>query len=117
MVGLVVVAMLTGSEGDPLVTAEQQRMRAEIESGLKNAATAAESYAVDNNGSYEFADERALGVMGLQLPENVTFAGLEAEGSRYCIVLEHQLLPKDHPWRLASYSSDLGTPTPDDGCS
>ena len=118
LLALIVVAILTqGDDADPQAVADQQRMRAEIEAGLKNAATAAETYATDNNGSYEFADESDLGVMGLQLPENVTFAGLEMEESRYCIALEHQLLPQDHPWRIASYSSDVGTPVADDDCS
>ena len=118
LVSLVVGAILTQGDGaDPQAAADEQRMRVAIESGLKNAATAAETYATDNNGSYEFADEMDLGVMGLQLPENVTFAGLEMAESHYCIVLEHQQLPKEHPWRLASYSSDIGVPTPDDQCS
>jgi hypothetical protein len=54
--------------------------------------------------------------MGLQLPPNVAVALLEMEESRYCIILEHTRLPADHPWRIASYSSDVGTPMADDGC-
>lgn len=118
LVGLLVWAVLEGrSESVDLQTAvREQGLQAEIESALKNAATAAETYAVDNNGSYEFADESDLIAMGLQLPPNVAVALLEMEESRYCIILEQTRLTTDHPWRIASYASDVGTPMADDGC-
>lgn len=118
LVALIVWALASGSEEavDPKDAARERAMRAQIESGLKNAATAAETYAVDNDGSYAHADESDLIALGLQLPADVTLAGLEMEEARYCIILEHQLLPRDHAWRLASYSSDEGTTSSADDC-
>lgn len=118
LLALFVWAILVGrsEKVDPQASAREQGLQAEIESGLKNAATAAETYAVDNNGSYEFADESDLIALGLQLPPNVAVAGLKMEESRYCIILEHTRLPSDHPWRVASYSSEVGAPMSDDSC-
>ena len=118
LLGLLMWAVVEGRSEtvDPQAAAREQRLQVEIESGLKNAATAAETYAVDNNGSYEFADESDLIAMGLQLPPNVAVALLETEESRYCIILEHARLPADHAWKIASYSSDVGTPMADDDC-
>lgn len=117
---LIVWALISGHSDaptDPNLEARHRAMRTEIESGLKNAATAAETYAVDNNGSYVDADESDLIALGLQLPDNVTWAGREFEETSYCIVLEHQQLPRDHPWRVASYSSNEGTTSAADDCS
>ena len=117
---LIVWALVSGHSDEPIdpnLAAEQQAMRAEIESGLKNAATAAETYAVDNNGSYLHADESDLVALGLELPDNVTWSNRVFEETSYCIVLEHQQLPRDHPWRVASYSSNEGTPSAADDCS
>ena len=118
LVCLLVWALVAGRADEPVrpPTARELAQQAEIESGLKNAATAAETYAVDNDGSYEFADESDLIALGLQLPDNLAIALLEMEQTRYCIILEHLGLPAGHPWKVASYSSDLGTPKPDDDC-
>lgn len=107
LAGLLVWALIAGNSEKPIdreLAARYRAMRAEVESGLKNAATAAETYAVDDQGSYLHADESDLIALGLQLPEDVTWAGRQFEESSYCIVLEHQRLPRDHPWRVASYS-------------
>jgi type IV pilus assembly protein PilA len=118
VVVLVVLAIVSGGSEtvDPKDAARDRAMQAQIESALKNAATAAETYAVDNNGDYSQADESDLIAMGLRLPPDITFAGLEMATDSYCLILEHQGLPKDHPWRVATYSSDVGTPTPEDRC-
>ena len=119
LVGLLVWSIVAGKADEPdrPPTALELAQQAEIESGLKNVATAAETYAVDNDGSYEFADESDLIALGLQLPDNLAIASLEMEQTRYCIILEHLGLPTDHPWRVASYSSDQGVTSPTDNCS
>ena len=103
-----------GSEESASGTATQLEARAQVESMLKNAATAEESY-LTTHSEYT-TDVRALYEEGLTLIEYIPLT-IEVSGSRsYCIRAVHARLPGDDPWKVATYSSDVGRPTSRDDC-
>src|SRR5690625_5224507 len=60
LVVIVIIGILAAIAIPMFLNQRQKGWRAQVESDLKNAAIAAETYAVDNNGSYEGLDEGAL---------------------------------------------------------
>ncbi|MGH2773150.1 MAG: type IV pilin protein [Actinomycetota bacterium] len=94
-----------------------QRKRAWIsqsQSALKNAATAEESYATANNGSYTttLAD---LTAQGYNSVPNVTITfGTVSAG--YCIIATHGLIPTGDAWKVSTFSSAAGAPAEADTC-
>jgi type IV pilus assembly protein PilA len=88
------------------------------QSSLKNAATAIETLATENNGSYLLADgttEATLG-NGFNATTNVTLA-VAATATTYCITATHTLQPTGDPWEVATYSSSNGEPREADTCA
>lgn len=109
----------------------QQRIRgweAQTKSSLKNAATAVETYATENNGDYSGLDElqgccavgsagEVLGRYGFQWADYYTHPSdawlrIEASESAYCIAGRHKLLDGTSDWRRSTYESSRGAPHP-----
>jgi type IV pilus assembly protein PilA len=97
----------------------KQRERAYIsqsQSALKNAATAAESYATQNGGVFTALnndDGTILAVEGFKKPSSVTVL-LTANALEYCIRATHANLSAapEHEWRVSTYNSSDGSPSP-----
>ena len=95
-----------------------QRKRAWIsqsQSALKNAATAEESYATANNGSYT-ATEADLEAEGFNQVPNVALTITLPAGGGYCLVATHDLIPAGDAWKVSSFSSAGGAPTEANTC-
>jgi type IV pilus assembly protein PilA len=107
----------------------RQREKAEIadsQSVLKNAAIAVDSYSTTAGADYggmDGADSDPPGnaAYDLMLDEGFKTSGsfhvtVAAERNRYCITAENLDLPSApaHPWRIATYNSSDGYPTPSD---
>lgn len=126
LIGLLVMAIISGRDAEPPEPApatfdeasgrcigepgpslqECEGRLAQVESTLKNAATAQESYAVSNNGSYtnQVTD---LEAQGLQVPPEIELAVFISPAESYCIeALSEELGGVLH------YSSTEGTPRP-----
>jgi hypothetical protein len=99
--------------------------RAETMSGVKNAATAMESWAVDNGGAYigacggaasttctAFDDTAAPGPnnrlvdQGLKLPQGVSVTVIRADEVGYCLQATHADLPDYEVY----FASEVGAP-------
>lgn len=98
----------------------QQRERGWIDqsqSALKNAATAAESFAAGNDGDYPSAgDDGPLKAEGFRPTADVTITVADAPApGEFCLRAVHGLIGGD--WGTATYDSRMGAPAPDDDCS
>lgn len=118
VLGLVAVALFlddTAPDDDEALEEREAIYQEEVESHLKNAATAEESYLTTTLKSYT-TNVADLEGEGLRVDEAISLV-IEIEDARfYCIQATHDLLPEDHPWKVATYSSDIGRPTADDVC-
>ena len=75
-----------------------------MQSDLKDAATAEETYAVDHEGHYtRVLDE--LKAVGLQLSRNVSLHIPRAGESHYCLEVQHEAMGQ-----IWHYSSRVGAP-------
>jgi type IV pilus assembly protein PilA len=97
----------------------QQRKRAydaQVQSALKSAATAAESYATTTGGDFtglDGDDGTILRADGYKSAEPVTIS-VAATANEYCVTATHSNLEATDPWQTATYNSDEGSPTPRD---
>jgi hypothetical protein len=76
-----------------------------IDSALKNAATAMESYAVETEGDYSKAGLTELEEQGLRLPVDIALT-IDSRRASYCIEAEHSGLPGV----VKHYNSNVGSP-------
>jgi type IV pilus assembly protein PilA len=93
---------------------------AQVQTNLKNAATAIESYASDPGvgGSYAGLDSLTgadLAPYGFRMPEYLDYLTIESNATEFCIEVSHSSLTDDSAWRRAIYDSYTGHPvaTPD----
>lgn len=103
---------------ETIVAQREQGYVADLQSTLKNAATAMESYAAWTSppGDYSGATVGALVEQGLVIPGEVTLTTTSTYDS-YCITATHDYLSEDHGWKTATFDSELGTPSDRDACS
>jgi type IV pilus assembly protein PilA len=87
------------------------------QSSLKNAATAVETIATENNGSYLPANGltgATLDPYGYNESTNVTI-GVASTAGDFCITATHALNTGD-VWEVSTYDSDEGEPQSADAC-
>jgi type IV pilus assembly protein PilA len=118
LVVILIIAILAAIAIPVFLRQREKGWIAGSQSALKNAATAAESYATGTGGDYTGMDLADLQAEGLKTAANVTVSVLDTKtnASQYCIVAVHGDLPAG-PWKTASYDSDTGEPTIDDDCA
>lgn len=121
IVAIFIAALATGDDAPsrdaPSVEEGAERAwTVEVQSTLKNATTAAESFAVQNNGRYSGITIEALADQGLASAPDVMVVDIQATSMRYCITVAHGRLPAEHEWQIATYDSDVGTPDARDTC-
>ena len=120
LVVILIIAILAAIAIPVFLRQREKGWVAGQQSALKNAATAAESFATGQTaGSYatlttqgQLEDEGYSPVAGVTL----TVSGSDTD---YCIIGTHASLPGGaaaHPWSVATYDSDEGEPMPDDTC-
>ena len=121
LVVILIIAILAAIAIPVFLAQRKKGWNGQVQSALKNAATAAESHATDNNGSYAglnntdetgpLADEGYKGAADVSL----TVTG---DSQSYCIVAVHSGgLEAGDDWHTASYSSENGEPTDANSCA
>jgi type IV pilus assembly protein PilA len=115
LVVILIIAILAAIAIPLFLRQREKAWVAQSQSALKNGATAADSWAVSNGGDYSDLD----GDDGTKLAEEgykkaaVVSILVVADTQSFCITADHALLV-GHPWTRATYSSNEGSPTPDD---
>jgi type IV pilus assembly protein PilA len=120
LVVILIIAILAAIAIPVFLRQREKGWKSQQESALKNAATAAESYATSNNGGYTGLDTSALTSNGYSQSSGVTITMGTVTANDYCIVATHAQLGNTTAatdWGVASYDSDEGAPEPDDNCT
>jgi prepilin-type N-terminal cleavage/methylation domain-containing protein len=116
IVVILIIAILTAIAIAVFLNQRERAMVSQVQAALKTAADTAESYGVENGGSFVGVDVVSLETEGLRVapPIGISIAGNQRG---YCIIASHFDLPLAHPWQTASYWSGEGRPTPDNGAT
>jgi type IV pilus assembly protein PilA len=107
LVVVLIIAILAAIAIPFFLNQRQRSFESQAQSALKNAATAMESHATDNNGDYPVATEEALlTAQGYRATDGVAVTISSSDGSgTYCLQADHDSLTP--MWR---YASDVGNP-------
>jgi len=109
LVVILIIAILAAIAIPVFLRQREKGWVAQSQSALKNAATAAESYATSNNGSYANMTPALLVAEGYNTPPNVTLTTPTVSASAYCLQAVHSLLGTN-AWATSRYSSSAGQP-------
>jgi type IV pilus assembly protein PilA len=126
LVVILIIAILAAIAIPVFLSQRERGWADQSQAALKNAATAAESYATENDGNYSLLDgadssidnveyQRLSEQAGFRKPPHVRIKVATADnGNAYCITAEHSDLPEGHPWEISTYNSADGEPRPVD---
>ena len=108
LVVIIIIAILAAIAIPVFLRQREKGWRAQMQSALKNAATAEESYATQNNGGYT-AIQANLDDEGYRANADVvlSLAGTTEDATSFCLSATHTQLPVAEVW---SYDSDVGEP-------
>ena len=121
LVVILIIAILAAIAIPVFLRQREKGYVADVQSTLKNAATAAESAATTANppGDYsDVADFSALvAAEGVKLASTQTATYVGTSTTSFCITVTDTRLAAGHVWRTGTYFSSDGAPSQDDTCT
>ena len=114
LVVIIIIGILAAIAIPTFLNQREKGWIAQSQSSLKNSATAAESFAVEKNGSYT---GMTLALLDSDQGYNPT-AGVvltvtpDATGNSYTVVADHNNLPADKTYTYSSTTGLITAPTP-----
>jgi type IV pilus assembly protein PilA len=114
---VVVITVLAGLAIPVYARIREDANHSHSTSSLRDAATAAESWAVTNAGTYESLTYYELLEEGFQDDPTVVVDVSNVDPTGYCLIATNMKLPASHPWRVATYDSLESKPSTADSCS
>ncbi len=118
LVVILIVAILAAVSIPLFLRQKEKGYADQIQSSLKNAATAVETYATENNGSYAGLDGQTgtdLAPYGWSPPlyPYLAYLRIKSTASRYCLEARHEVASATAEWRDATYQSNINVPQPE----
>ena len=116
LVVVAIIAILAAIAVPIFLSQREKSWTTQIQSGLKDASTAVESRAVEDDGDFSELDEASGSVLveeGFKMPYWAAPPGyvtIEANNTRYCIQAQHKELSPSDDWRRSTYDSAVGKP-------
>jgi len=110
LVVILIIAILAAIAIPVSLRQREKGWIAQSQSALKNAATAAESYATGANGSYAAMVDADLVAEGFNTPPNVAVTIGTATATGFQLCANHTALDAAHVWADSSYDSAAGEP-------
>ena len=109
LVVIIIIGILAAIAIPAFLNQRQNGWRAQVQSDLKNAAIAAESYAVGNNGSYADLDATDLTNNGFRGTNGVTVTVGTPTADAYTLTGRHNRLGTES-WTYSSNTGVISTP-------
>jgi type IV pilus assembly protein PilA len=116
LIVILIIAVLAAIAIPVFLRQREKSYVAQTQSTLKSAATAAETYATENEGTFAGLDGdngALLRSRGFKPSGGVTIAVASGVGE-YCIAATHPKLDGAHMWRISTYNSADDSPSPAD---
>jgi type IV pilus assembly protein PilA len=117
LVVVLIIAILAAIAIPVFLRQRDRGYEAQARSTLKHAANAVESYATRNAGDFSGLDTDDGSILDAQegfRPAGSVTISIAATPSEYCITATHPRLAAGHPWRISTYNSEDGSPSPVD---
>jgi len=105
LVVVVIIGILAAIAIPAFLRQREKAWASQVKSDLKNAATAAEAYSVDNNGGYASMDMKALQDNGYNSTKGVNLTVVSATATTYELSAWQDNLGNGKVW---TYSSEDG---------
>ena len=119
LVVIVIIAILAAIAIPIFLEQKEKGFEAQMQSGLKDAATAVESYGTDHGGDYSGLNTSTnpdyatkLAAEGFRIPSGFTYLNVVVTGNSYCIEARHSMLTASSGWRRSTYLQNSGGPQP-----
>jgi type IV pilus assembly protein PilA len=109
LVAILIIALLAAVAVPIFLRQREKGWVAQLQAAMRNAATAEELY-MAVSGTYTEDEIELRSVGGWRTAPDVSLtSGNWAGAEGYCLEGTHALLPDDHTWKLAHFSSELRT--------
>ena len=116
---IIIIAILAAIAIPSFLQHRQKGFEAQIQSGLKDAATAVESYSTAHGGDFSGLNtstnpdyDTKLAAEGFRMPPEFAYLNVVVTGNTYCIEARHTQLTASSPWRRSTYQQNNGGPQP-----
>ena len=125
LVVILIIAILAAIAIPIFIRQRERAFQAHVQHSLKNAATAIETYATENDGFFlglhgadsalDNAQYQELTALGFKKPDEVQIL-VETDNADtvFCITAIHSRLPVTDAWHEGIYNSTDGSPKPTD---
>ncbi len=127
LVVILIIAILAAIAIPVFLRQREKAWASQVQSALKNAGTAIETYGTGNGGDFSAldgadsaADNPAYALLsdnGYKKSSTVEITVAAPAGTIYCITATHSLLAATDEWQTAVYNSSDGSPAPSDADS
>jgi prepilin-type N-terminal cleavage/methylation domain-containing protein len=114
---VVVISVLAAFAVPVYARIREDANRSHSISALKDAATAAESWAVTSAGDYDALTYYELVEEGFQDDPTVALDVANVDGTGYCLIATNVKLPASNVWRISTYDSLEMSPSTADECA
>jgi type IV pilus assembly protein PilA len=111
LVVVIIIAILAAIAIPVFLNQRQKGWQAQAESAVKNAATAMETFAADNGGSYAGALEADLEAAGFNQTDDVELTVSRTSATSYCLLADHGSLSTN-----VYFSAESGKPVTGAAC-
>ena len=119
LVVILIIAVLAAIAIPSFLKQREKGFEAQIQSGLKDAATAVESWGTSHGGDYSALNTATnpdyvtkLAAEGFKIPTEFTYLNVVVTGASYCIEARHAQLTATSAWRRSTYQQNNGGPQP-----
>jgi type IV pilus assembly protein PilA len=119
LVVVVIIAILAAIAIPIFYEQKEKGWEAQMQSALKNASIAVESYGTAHGGNFAGLNTATnpdyaakLAAEGFTIPPNFTYVNVVVTGSTYCIEARHSMLTASSDWRRSTYQQNNGGPRP-----
>ena len=116
---IIIIAILAAIAIPAFLEQREKGFEAQMQSGLKDAATAVESWGTSHGGDYSALNTATnpdyatkLASEGFRLQSEFTYLNVVVTGASYCIEARHSLLTASSAWRRSTYQQNTGGPQP-----
>ena len=119
LVVVLIIAILAAIAIPSFIKQRQKGFEAQIQSGLKNASIAVETYSTKHGGNYSGLNTATnpdyltkLADEGFNMPSGFTYLHVVVTGNSYCIEARHSDLTASSAWRRSTFQQNHGGPEP-----
>ena len=119
LVVILIIAILAAIAIPAFLKQREKGYEAQIQSGLRDAATAVESWGTAHGGDYSALNSATnpdyatkLAAEGFGIPSEFTYLNVVVTGVSYCIEARHAQLTASSTWRRSTYQQSTGAPQP-----